>query len=47
MKTAVLLLSALLVVCSAGARTFVHPGIDVSQADIDRARSYVAEVREP
>ena len=47
MKTAVLLLSALLVVCSAGARTFVHPGIDVSQADIDRARSYVAEGREP
>ena len=31
----------------AGARTFRHPGIDCSQADIDRARAMIAGGREP
>ena len=36
-----------LVACPADARTFRHPGIDCSQADIDRARAMVAGGREP
>ncbi len=46
MKTFFLVLSVLLSLV-VDARTFVHPGIDVSQADIDRARKLVAEGREP
>ena len=38
---------SLLLTLVVDARTFVHPGIDVSQADIDRARKLVAEGREP
>lgn len=41
----ILFVGALAVV--AAARDFVHPGIDVSQADIDRARKLVTEGREP
>jgi len=32
---------------AADARTFVHPGIDCSRADIERARAMVAGGREP
>ena len=46
MRPAVLSVVAILSI-SAAARTFVHPGIDVSQADIDRARKFVSEGREP
>ena len=39
--------AVLLLACLADARTFRHPGIDCSQADIDRARAMAACGREP
>lgn len=44
---AALLLVLLSVCAAASARTFIHPGIDVSAADIARARRLVADSREP
>ena len=40
-------LAAMSAVSCTEARTFVHPGVDCSRADIDRARAMVAARREP